>query len=48
MRIAEVPVPQTSVKDDSARTGVVNVYTVAAFDKAGNESRASSPVQVRP
>ena len=48
MRVAEVPVSQTSVKDDSARTGVVNMYTVTAFDTAGNESRASSPVQVRP
>lgn len=48
LRVAEVGVPQTSVKDVGARTGVVNVYTVTAFDKAGNESRASSPVQVRP
>lgn len=48
VRVAEVPAPQTSIKDVSARTGVVNVYSVTAFDKAGNESRASSPVQVRP
>lgn len=48
LRVAEVSTEQTSIKDVSARRGVVNVYTVTALDKAGNESPASRPVQVRP
>lgn len=48
VRVAEVSTEQTSIKDVSPRRGVVNVYTVTALDKAGNESPASSPVQVRP
>lgn len=47
-RVAEVSTEQTSIKDVSPQRGVVNVYTVTALDKAGNESPASSPVQVRP
>jgi hypothetical protein len=48
VRIAEVPAGQTSIRDSAASAGVVNVYTVTALDKAGNESPASAPAQVRP
>jgi fibronectin type 3 domain-containing protein len=48
VQIAEVPAGQTSVRDGSPTTGVVNVYTVTAVDKVGNESPASNPAQVRP
>ena len=48
VRVGEVAVDQTSLKDSTPRTGALNVYTVTAFDKAGNESPASAPVQVRP
>ncbi len=47
-QIAEVPAGQTSVQDGSPTAGVVNVYTVTAVDKAGNESPTSNPAQVRP
>jgi fibronectin type 3 domain-containing protein len=48
VRLAEVPADRTSFRDPSSRAGAVNVYTVTAVDKAGNESPASAPVQVRP
>ena len=47
-RLAELPPEQTSFKDPSPRAGALNVYTVTAIDKAGNESAHSAPVQVRP
>ena len=47
-RVGEVAMDQTSLKDPAPRAGALNVYTVTAFDKAGNESPASAPVQVRP
>jgi fibronectin type 3 domain-containing protein len=45
--LAEVPAGQTSHVDKAGAAGMVNVYTVTAVDKAGNESSASNPVQVR-
>src|SRR5262249_8172541 len=48
VRRAELRAQQTSTVDASPRTGIVSVYTVTAFDRAGNESAPSSPVQVRP
>ena len=48
VRVGEVAPDQTSLKDTESRAGALNVYTVTAFDKAGNESPASTPVQVRP
>ena len=47
-RVGEVAADQTSLKDVAPRGGALNVYTVTAFDRAGNESPASTPVQVRP
>jgi hypothetical protein len=47
VRLAEVPAGQTSHVDKAGAAGMVNVYTVTAVDKAGNESSASNPVQVR-
>lgn len=47
-RIAELGPEQTVLRDPAAKAGLINVYTITAFDKAGNESPASSPVQVRP
>jgi len=48
VRVGEVAADQTSLKDTAPRAGALNVYTVTAFDKTGNESPASAPVQVRP
>jgi hypothetical protein len=47
-RVAELPPEQTSLRDGAAKRGILAVYTVTAVDKAGNESPASSAVQVRP
>jgi len=47
-RLGEVSADVTAFRDPSPRAGAVNVYTVTAIDKAGNESPASAPVQVRP
>jgi hypothetical protein len=47
LRLAEVPAGTTSHLDKTGTAGVVNVYTVTAVDKAGNESAASNAAQVR-
>jgi fibronectin type 3 domain-containing protein len=47
-RLQELPPAETSFRDASARSGALHVYTVTAFDRAGNESPRSTPVQVRP
>jgi hypothetical protein len=48
VRLAELTPEHTSFRDPSPRVGALNVYTVTAVDKAGNESLPSTPVQVRP
>jgi hypothetical protein len=44
-RVAEVAAGRTSWLDESAQRGVEYRYTVTAFDKAGNESERTEPVE---
>jgi fibronectin type 3 domain-containing protein len=48
VKIGELSPSQTSFKDPAPKPGVINAYTLTAFDKAGNESAGSNPIQVRP
>jgi hypothetical protein len=45
VRIAEVEAGRASWLDESAERGVAYRYTVTAFDKAGNESARTEPVE---
>jgi fibronectin type 3 domain-containing protein len=44
-RVAEVAAGRSSWLDESAQQGVDYRYTVTAFDKAGNESEPTEPVE---
>jgi fibronectin type 3 domain-containing protein len=44
-KVADVPAGQTSWRDPSPRRGAPHLYTVTAFDQAGNESAPSRPAE---
>jgi fibronectin type 3 domain-containing protein len=45
-RLAEVAAGETVYTDKALPIGVVAVYSITAFDKAGNESAPSAPAEV--
>ncbi len=44
-RLAELPAEKTSYLDQAVQPGARYAYTISAFDKAGNESPPSDPVE---
>ncbi len=44
-RVAEAPATETSWRDTAAGQGAPRYYAVSAYDKAGNESPPSAPVE---
>jgi fibronectin type 3 domain-containing protein len=44
-RLADVPAAQTTWRDPSPGRGATHLYTVTAFDQAGNESAPSRPAE---
>jgi fibronectin type 3 domain-containing protein len=45
-RVAEIAATETVYRDKALPRGAVTLYTITAFDKAGNESAPSPPTEV--